>query len=98
MLGLVAAVSTVVVGHAPLSDQIRETTNYVRQVFNADACVVRELVGRRLLLVAHDGIAEGVLPHSMPSSLGIARRLLRRKKPLAISDVPHDPSTSVLHK
>jgi len=67
-------------------------------VLEVDACVLRELRGDRLSLIASTGIPSGQLQQNIEATVGLAARVIGDRKPVSVVHAPADPITSALHQ
>ncbi|HLK56434.1 MAG TPA: GAF domain-containing protein, partial [Chthonomonadaceae bacterium] len=86
-LKLIARVTGVVVGAAPLSVQASDLAEQVRQVFGVDSCIIRILEGEDLVLLASAGIPEINLLPRIPADWGIARDILAQRRAFSVQDI-----------
>lgn len=94
---LIAQVSRYVVGQKPLLEMVQDLTDEVRKAMGADACVLRQLQGEDLVLLAKSGIRDGLLPERHRANSGIAGELIGQRHPVAVSDASTHPATAELH-
>ncbi|MGI8907135.1 MAG: HD domain-containing phosphohydrolase [Candidatus Sumerlaeaceae bacterium] len=97
MIRLIGYVSSTVLDSAPFEQRINGILSCVVTAFHSDACIVRELSGRKLHLLAVSGVEGKFLASSMPANQGIAGTLLETQRGLIIDDVATDPITASLH-
>jgi putative nucleotidyltransferase with HDIG domain len=98
MLRLIAFVSGALLDAAPFPQRLGGILTCIASAFNSKACVIRELQGYKLKLLAASGADMKTLPADLPATFGIAGRLLDTQRGLIINDVPHDPLTAPIHK
>ncbi|MCC6546315.1 HD domain-containing protein [Candidatus Sumerlaeota bacterium] len=96
-MALLMLVSDIVIGNAPLSEQMQEIARHVHEAFGVTACVLRELHHDGLHLLASSGFHMESLPAVLDPQKGIAGRMIADKLPLIITNVPADSLTAKLH-
>jgi len=92
-LALIAAVSARLGGGGRFRDNVAFLAAEVANVLRADACVLRELRGDRLALLARFGVPEGILQEHIPVQ-GIAETMLRDRAPISVLHANEDPITA----
>ncbi|MBX3730193.1 MAG: response regulator [Candidatus Sumerlaeia bacterium] len=85
-LELIARTTGSVVGKSSVAEVADSLTRMVRDCFAADACVMRELDGENLVLLAAAGVEHQALPQHMPV-YGLGAEILRTRKALIVPDV-----------
>ncbi|MBZ0200777.1 MAG: GAF domain-containing sensor histidine kinase [Ignavibacteriaceae bacterium] len=76
-----------------LETQSKQVVKGVKEIFSADACIIRILKKDKLFVLASNGVkAENLLP-ILPSNKGLAQKMLSNDKPVKVFDVDADPIT-----
>ncbi|MCX7766030.1 MAG: PAS domain S-box protein, partial [Candidatus Sumerlaeia bacterium] len=94
-LEFIAQMTGAVVGARSKKELAQSLTSQVCESFGVDACIIRELVGNKLVLVG----ATGVPPESQIQEMeihGLGKEILTTRKPLVIPDVYTHPLTREL--
>ncbi|MBX7244594.1 MAG: GAF domain-containing protein, partial [Candidatus Sumerlaeaceae bacterium] len=97
-LRLMAQISRIFLGSAPLAEMATELTHNICEAFDVDASAIRVLEGDELVLLAETGIPNSRAVPRMSTSDGIAAQLVRDHRPIMIENVATHPSTAHLHK
>lgn len=95
-LTLIAQITNPVVGAVPLRSQVEALLQQVCYAFGADACVVRELHGESLELLAAIGVPTSSLHQRVSANIGIAQKLIEGRRPLSIEHVERESATASL--
>lgn len=90
-LRLIAQATGRVIGSDSLARQAQAMAEEVRAIFHADACVIRLLEGRDLVLLATTGIPARHLSERLPLDHGVSEEILRRHRPLFVPDAKAHP-------
>ena len=97
-LALISSVSAYLGNGASLRYMAPGILADVCGVLEADACVLRELRGTDLCLVASTGIPDGQILQSIPADVGLACKLIGNREPVSVVHAPVDPITASLHQ
>jgi len=92
-LSLITRISSVIAVDVEVESYLNHVLSLVRDSFNADACIVRELDGDSLKLLAWDGVDSNRLIPSLPVDKGCAGEIILHNRSLAISDAQSHPLT-----
>ncbi len=95
-LQVIAETSGFVLGGTPRMEAFAEQARRIREAFDVDLCVIRELQGDDLVLLASDGPTPGPLAERMSRHQGLAPHILATRRGLAVPDVRQDPRTAAL--
>jgi PAS domain S-box-containing protein len=85
-LELIARTTGSVVGKASIAETANSLTRMVQACFSVDGCVMRELAGEELVLLAAVGVAQEHLVERMPI-YGLAAEILQTRKALVVPDI-----------
>ncbi len=78
----IAQLTGAITSSQPLRQQARQMAEQVCSVFAADACVIRELEGDELTLLACAGIPKKCLFTRLPAGYGLAKMIISRSQAL----------------
>jgi two-component system cell cycle sensor histidine kinase/response regulator CckA len=95
-LTLIAQLTSPVLGAAALRAQVSSLLEQVQSAYDVDACVVRTLEDGQLELLAAVGVPHSQLAERHPAGVGIARRMIEERRPLAIEHVEAESATAPL--
>ena len=95
-LELIARLSETVAGPAPLYTQMAEAARLTRTEFDADACLLRRLEGRDLVMLGGSGMPEKHCRRRIAAGWGIGGEIVSKRRPLFISDATKNPLTAPL--
>lgn len=90
-LHTLAQIQLETIGATPLPPRAQSMAERLRSVFAMDACVMRLLDGKDLVLLASAGLPDGACPERIPVACGIASEILKRHTPLFLADIMSHP-------
>lgn len=76
-----------VVSSASTDEKIAMHVSEVQRALGVDACVVRQLRGANLELVANVGVPNEIIPQSIPAVIGLAARVILDRKAFAVPSI-----------
>lgn len=90
----IAQITRKTVGSGSVTGHALEITEQIREVFAADACIIRLLEGDDLVLLASSGLPPESCHPRIPVGWGISEEIFRLRRPLFIPDVGRHPRTA----
>lgn len=90
---LLRLVTSTVLGTRPIVEDLTEHARKVCEAMQVDFCIIRRIKDEKLYLVACYGIPADSLEEVLDTNLGLGRRILDSKKPIAFSNVEEDPDS-----
>ncbi|HRI45960.1 MAG TPA: PAS domain S-box protein [Ignavibacteriaceae bacterium] len=97
-LKLINEITTSVIGEETLNNAVSKMMKSIISAFEVDTCIIRTLTGNNLDLLAAEGIDYDLLAQSLPSNVGISKRIIETRSPYIIEDVTSDDITKSMIK